>query len=115
MQYGDKHHIRAVVKITSSKWMLPVLHVLSDGTKRYHEIHLELPGITQKVLTDMLHRLEGYGLISREAYPTVPPKVEYSLTALGESFALAYVPVIDWAKSNLEELSKSIELYDLAS
>ncbi len=115
MQYGDKHHIRAIVKLTSSKWMLPVLHVLSDGTKRYHEVHLELPDITQKVLTDILHRLEDYGLVSRVAHPTVPPKVEYSLTELGESFALAYVPVVDWAKLNLEELSRSTELYDLAN
>lgn len=112
MQYGDKHHIRAVVKITSSKWMLPVLHVLSDGTKRYHEIHLELPGITQKVLTEMLHKLERHGFVERVAYPTVPPKVEYTLTELGASFVGALVPVVDWTKEHLHEMQKAQNTYD---
>lgn len=104
MQARDTHPIRTVVKLTSSKWMLPVLHVLSDGTKRYHEVHAALPDITQKVLTDMLHKLEGYGLVKRVAYPTVPPKVEYTLTELGESFTEALNPVVNWAKANYSEL-----------
>jgi DNA-binding HxlR family transcriptional regulator len=54
------------------------------------------------MLTDRLHRLEHLGFITRRAYPTIPPKVEYSLTELGESFTRAHLPVIDWARSNLE-------------
>lgn len=105
MSNSSHHHLAAIIKITSSKWTLPVLHVLTDGTKRYHEINNALPSITQKMLTDRLHRLEDLGFIRRRAYPTVPPRVEYSLTALGDSFTKAYIPVIDWAKSNLEEIN----------
>lgn len=81
------------------------MHVLTDGTKRYYEIGDALPGITQKMLTDRLRRLENLGFIARNAYPTVPPRVEYSLTELGESFTSAYTPVIDWARTNLEEVN----------
>lgn len=113
MQDGNDYYLRAIVKITSSKWTLPVLHTLLNGTKRYHQINVALPDITQKVLTDMLRKLERYGFVKRTAYPTVPPKVEYSLTDLGESFATAFLPAVAWARSNLDELDKTEELYDL--
>jgi len=101
---NNSTYIAAIVKITSSKWTLPILHVLADGTKRYYEIGNALPGLTQKMLTNRLHMLEDIGFIKRNAYPTIPPKVEYSLTTLGNSFTDAYTSVIDWAKLNLESV-----------
>lgn len=113
MQYTDSHYIRSIAGITSKKWTLLVLHVLLDGTRRYHEINEVLPELTQKVLTTTLRRLEGQGLVKRVVYPCVPPKVEYSLTELGESFALVLSSMTDWARENLDELVVAGELASL--
>jgi len=103
IQLANDYHVRGLVQIISSKWALPVLHVLSKETLRYYEINAALPDITQKVLTDILRKLEGYGFISRQVYPTVPPKVEYSLTGLGDSFTTALSPAFEWVKANIYE------------
>jgi DNA-binding HxlR family transcriptional regulator len=112
MKQSDDYYLRAVVAILSSKWTLPVLYGLRNGTKRYHEINNAVPDMAQKVLTDMLRKLERHGFIVRIAHPTVPPKVEYTLTDLGESFVAALVPVIDWTKDHLQEVHKAQNMYD---
>lgn len=112
MEQNDDYYLRAVVAILSSKWTLPVLYGLRDGTKRYHEINNVMPDLKQKVLTDMLHKLERHGFIKRVAHPTVPPKVEYSLTELGESFLSTLVPVLNWARDHLHEVHEAQDSYD---
>ena len=76
------------------KWNSLVLYHLSGGTKRYSEIKRLMPGVTQKMLTQTLRDLEMYGLIHREVYPVIPPKVEYSLTAYGKEI-LPILEMID--------------------
>jgi DNA-binding HxlR family transcriptional regulator len=115
MKQNDDYYLRAVVTILSSKWALPVLYGLKDGTKRYHEINNVVPDMTQKVLTDMLRRLERHGFIERVAHPTVPPKVEYNLTELGVSFLSTLAPVLEWAKAHLHEVNNAQNLYDAKS
>ena len=66
------------------KWNALLLYHLSDGTKRYSQLKRLNPSITQKMLTQTLRDLEMFGLIHREVYPVIPPKVEYSLTAYGK-------------------------------
>ena len=112
MKQSDDYYLRAVVAILSSKWTLPVLYGLKDGTMRYHEINRAVPDMTQKVLTEMLHKLERHGFVERVAHPTVPPKVEYTLTELGSSFVGALVPVVDWTKGHLHEVQKAQKIYD---
>lgn len=73
-------------KILSGKWALIILHHLSENTMRFNEIQKCLPEITHATLTKQLRSLEDYGMIHREIYPQVPPKVEYSLTEMGEDF-----------------------------
>jgi DNA-binding HxlR family transcriptional regulator len=68
-----------------------ILHELFGGTRRFGELHRALPGITQKMLTQQLRELERDDLIHRQIYPQVPPKVEYSLTPLGQTLR----PVLD--------------------
>jgi DNA-binding HxlR family transcriptional regulator len=104
MQHDDDHCLRTIERLTSRKWTLPVLYVLSNETLRYHEIHAALPGITQKMLTDTLRKLEDYSFINRVVYPSVPPKVEYNLTDLGGSFVVAFSSVIEWAKTSIQEI-----------
>lgn len=77
--------------IIEGKWKLLLLCHLRNGTKRFNEFIQLIPGLTQKVLTYQLRELETHGLVQREIYPEIPPKVEYSLTEYGESL----VPLMD--------------------
>lgn len=83
--------IADVQKVIHGKRSLIVIYFLSQGTHRFSELHRRIPDVTEANLTKELRLLEEYGLVHREVYPVVPPKVEYSLTEIGEKF----VPVLD--------------------
>jgi DNA-binding HxlR family transcriptional regulator len=73
-------------KLLTGKWTLLILHHLSVKTMRFNELQRSLPDLTQATLTKQLRMLEENGLIIRTAYQQIPPKVEYSLSELGEQF-----------------------------
>lgn len=73
------------IKLIGNKWKLLILRALFLGTCRFNQLQKELGDISQKVLTENLRDLERAKLISRTVYPEVPPRVEYSLTPLGQS------------------------------
>lgn len=77
--------------IIGGKWKMPIIWRLKDGSKRYGELRRSLSKVTHKMLTQQLRELEQDEIIKRKVYAEVPPKVEYSLTLLGESI----IPVID--------------------
>jgi DNA-binding HxlR family transcriptional regulator len=72
-----------LLDLLKDKWTIPVVHALARGTRRFGELHREIGGVSQKMLTQCLRDLERHGLVDRKVYPVVPPKVEYSLTPLG--------------------------------
>ncbi len=76
---------RRALELIADKWAVLILYTLSRGTMRHNRLHREIEGISQKMLTKTLRRLERDGLVGREAYPVIPPGVEYSLTPLGET------------------------------
>ena len=78
-------------KLVSGKWKILILWYLSDGSLRFSEIKRKLPEVTQKMLTNQLRSLEEDGLVHREVFAVVPPKVEYSLTDMG----LTMIPVLE--------------------
>lgn len=78
-------------KVLSGKWVLLILYHLSKGTLRFGQLQKQLPDLTQATLTKQLRDLEKYGMVTRTVYAQVPPKVEYSLSPLGEEFR----PVLD--------------------
>lgn len=84
------------LKVINGRWKLLILNQLFLGTKRFGQLQRELSGITQKVLTQQLRELEIDGIVSRTVYPEIPPKVEYSLTALGESLKPLTEVMHDW-------------------
>lgn len=75
--------LELTMDLIGGKWKLIILWHLLDGPIRFNELKRLLPGITQKMLTNQLRELEEKGIIHREVYPQVPPKVEYSLTTYG--------------------------------
>lgn len=96
--------VRQVINIVGDKWTLPVLYVLNQGTKRYSEIQREIPGISKKMLTQTLRRLESDNIIKRKIYPVVPPKTEYSLTTFGKQLIEPLEILANWAWEHQAEL-----------
>ncbi|WP_424767306.1 winged helix-turn-helix transcriptional regulator [Paenibacillus sp. sgz302251] len=95
------------LSVIEGKWKLIILCQLGlKGTKRFTELKNLVPGITQKMLTNQLRELEEDGLIHREAYPVVPPKVEYSLTVKGKSLLPILEMLEEWGKKYFEQISK---------
>jgi len=76
-----------VTDVLRCKWTLAVLEELARGTSRPSEIQRALPGLTSKVLSERLRKLERFGLVSRTAYAEVPPRVEYALTEQGREMS----------------------------
>ncbi|PSB12255.1 transcriptional regulator [Pleurocapsa sp. CCALA 161] len=96
--------VRQVINIVGDKWTLPVLYVLNQGTKRYSEIQREIPGISKKMLTQTLRRLESDNIIKRKIYPVVPPKTEYALTTFGKQLIEPLEILANWAWEHQAEL-----------
>lgn len=84
------------LKAISGRWKLLILRELFVGVKRFGELQRALEGITQKMLTQQLREMEEDGIIHREIYPQIPPKVEYSLTPLGESLKPIVEAMHEW-------------------
>ncbi len=100
----DKCPIRGVIDIVSKKWALLIVAVLgSVGRLRYSAIMQELKGISPKTLADTLKDLEASGIVWREAFNEIPPRVEYSLTEDGLKLREAVVPMLQWAVDRSEE------------
>lgn len=90
--------VATTVGLIGSKWKLLILRDLLTGPKRYNELRRSLTGISQKVLTASLKSMIADGLVDKTAYPEVPPRVEYSLTALGESMKPMIQVMEQWGK-----------------
>jgi DNA-binding HxlR family transcriptional regulator len=98
--------IRNVIDRFGDKWSLLVLYTLhTKGTLRFSQIYAEMTDVSQKMLSSTLKDLERDNLVSRKAYAEIPPRVEYSLTALGESLMPALEPLIDWASTHFQDVT----------
>src|SRR6516164_1543041 len=99
--------VAATLDMIDGKWKGVIMFHLQSGTQRFGELRRLMPGITQRMLTKQLRALEDDGLIIRKIYAEVPPRVEYSLSEIGESLR----PVIDilkaWGERHQERLSCS--------
>ena len=83
--------VAKVQKVIRGKWTMVIVYFLGKGTLRFGELSRKMPTVTQANLTKELRMLEEYGIVHREVYREVPPKVEYSLTEIGRKF----LPVLD--------------------
>ena len=105
---------RTVLEVIGNKWALLVLGALRvhDGPVRFNELRRRLDGITQKMLTQTLRALERDGLVVRAVYPTVPPRVEYSLSELGVGAGKLTAAIGAWATENVGAIQRSREDFD---
>ena len=94
-----------VHKLISGKWKILILWYLSGGVLRFTDLKKKLPNVTQKMLTNQLRSLEEDGLVHREVFPVVPPKVEYSLTDMGQKM----IPLLEQMYDYGIEYEKNIE------
>lgn len=93
--------VEATLDVIGGKWKGVILFLLMDGTKRFNELQKLLTKVTQRTLTNQLRDLEADGLIHREVYPQVPPKVEYSLTDKGRSLHTVLIEMRDWGQAHI--------------
>lgn len=94
--------IDAALDVVSGKWKGLILWELqAHGVRRFAELRRGLPGVSEKMLTQHLREMEQDGLVHREVYPQVPPKVEYSLTESGIALNAALAPLGEWGRDRL--------------
>jgi DNA-binding HxlR family transcriptional regulator len=93
-----------VLDLIANKWSTLVIGTLEHGPQRFGAIQRRLGGVTPKVLSATLKRLESASLIDRTVYPAVPPHVEYSLTPLGETLVAPLAALRAWAEEHLDDI-----------
>lgn len=99
---SDCRGLADVLSSVGDKWTIMVVGALSKGSLRYNEIQRRVSGISQRMLTLTLKRLETDGLVTRTLFPSVPPRVDYELTDLGQTLRGALLPLHRWAAKNKE-------------
>jgi DNA-binding HxlR family transcriptional regulator len=97
---------RIVLDHVTSRWGSLILLVLLDGTLRFSELARTIGGVSEKMLAQTLQTLEADGLLIRTVYPTIPPKVEYSLTPLGHQAGLHIRTLTNWVEENVSQVLK---------
>lgn len=95
---------RVLLDHVMSKWGVLVLVSLTEGPQRWSELRRRAQGISEKMLAQTLKTLEADGLVHREQQPVMPPRVDYSLTPLGEDLAEVMVPLLRWVGRNAEDI-----------
>lgn len=101
-----------ILEHVANKWTVLIVYALTQGKKRYSELKQQIVGVSPKMLIQNLRGLERYGLIEREVYPTVPPRVEYCLTPLGSSLVEPLAILGEWAYQHMSEVKTATEDYD---
>jgi DNA-binding HxlR family transcriptional regulator len=117
-KYGnaDNCPVRNVIDKLGDKWSVLVLMLLEESkVLRFNEMFGYIQTISQKMLAVTLKSLEADGLVKRTVYPQIPPKVEYELTERGCSLLTHLHQLVSWAKSNMDEIKKSREAFEMAA
>lgn len=108
----DADFIREVLDLVGDKWSVLIIGTLTNGPIRYSELAGAIPGITQRMLTLTLKQLQRNGLLTRNAYPEVPPRVEYTLTALGRSLLSTVLALAAWSADHHGEIRGNQAAFD---
>ena len=97
--------VEMIMGIIAGKWKPAVIYALvSNGTLRFNDLRRLIPGVSQRMLTQQLRELEEHGIIRRQVYPVVPPKVEYSLTPYGRTLRPITDLMCAWGEKHVKRL-----------
>jgi DNA-binding HxlR family transcriptional regulator len=103
---------REILDRVGDKWSVYVVGMLGNGPRRFSELKRTIEGISQRMLTLTLRGLERDGLVTRTVHPTVPPSVEYALTALGRTLLEPVMALAVWAEKNRGRIQKARDRFD---
>ena len=105
---------QGILSLIGSKWSMLILCALRAGPKRTGELKRRLQGVSAKMLTQTLRELERHGIVEREDFGEVPPRVEYRLSNLGRSLASLVIEIENWVTTNYSRMTGSARRYDAA-
>jgi DNA-binding HxlR family transcriptional regulator len=108
----DCRAVSSVLARVGDKWSVLIIVLLGDGPKRFNEIKRMIGGISQRMLTLTLRGLERDGLVKRTQFPTIPPRVDYELTQLGQSLWEAVKPLGAWAQGHVKHITRARATFD---
>lgn len=111
--YSVRCPSRSILEHITSRWGVLVLGILLGGTKRFSELRNAIGGVSEKMLAQTLQTLERDGLVLRTAYPVIPPRVEYSLTPLGQQAAPLVAELARWSEQNVTRVLEARQQYDV--
>jgi DNA-binding HxlR family transcriptional regulator len=104
--------VREVLERVADKWTLLVIDALEEGGEmRFTRLLEKVGGVSQKMLTKTLRQLERDGLVTRRVHATVPPRVDYKLTEMGQSLSWALCGVWEWVEANMDAVQRSRQAY----
>jgi DNA-binding HxlR family transcriptional regulator len=104
--------ISTLLSRIGDKWTVLVVQTLGQGPRRFNELRREIPSVSQRMLTLTLRNLERDGLVSRKVTPTIPPRVDYALTELGQSLQKPICGLATWAMENVDAIHAAQARFD---
>ena len=105
----EVERVETVMGIIAGKWKPAIIYALvMRGTLRFTELRMVIPWVSKRMLTQQLRDLERHGLVDRRYHPTIPPRVEYSVTRLGRSLHPIFKSVCSWATRNFPEVESAL-------
>lgn len=104
--------VRDVLNRVGDKWSVLVVALLGDGPRRFSELRRSIEGISQRMLTLTLRGLERDGLVTRTIFPTIPPRVDYELTAMGRTLLKPINALAEWSEENRAAIQDARNRYD---
>jgi DNA-binding HxlR family transcriptional regulator len=107
--------VREVLNRVGDKWSVQIVDLLGGGPMRFSELRRSIEGISQRMLTHTLRGLERDGLVTRTVFPTIPPRVDYELTALGETLLEPIQGLAEWAAANRTSIQAARDKFDTAN
>ena len=113
--YCEACPTRRVLDRLADKWVVLILGRLALRPMRFNHLRRDIEGVSQKVLSQTLKKLERDGLVQRQAFATVPVTVEYSITPLGETLAARVAEIARWAEQHIEAVQAAQRRYDAAA
>ena len=103
---------RTVMEAVAGRWGILSMAALLDGTHRFNELRRRVDGVSEKMLSQTLQALERDGLVHRDAQPTNPPRVDYTLTPLGREIAERLLALITFVEGHMDDVLAARESYD---